>query len=141
MTASWLPPELTIVQPYSMGPVTHWAPLYPRGATMPAMGTIAQMDDRITAHGLMNGADMSILGCLVAPKAIQKAAQASGETAIIMERPRGLLEALAPVPHAGVGANSVIGRKAQRVVSAGRREIEQQMIEDLGELLADDGED
>jgi hypothetical protein len=138
-----------------MGPVTRWSALYPQGTTLPAMGTILQMDDHVTAgrgrYG-WGGAEMAILGCFIAPKAIQKAAQASGERAIMMERPRGLIEALAPMPHPGVGANSVIGRKAQRVASAGRRQVAQDIAavsdvpverveQALSELLADDGED
>jgi hypothetical protein len=127
-----------------MGPVTRWSPLYPQGTTLPAMGTILQMDDHVTAgrgqYG-WGGAEMAILACFVAPKAIQKAAQANGEKAIIMERPRGLIEALSAMPHPGVGADTVSARKARRAASEGRRELGQQLTKDLSDLLADDGED
>jgi hypothetical protein len=94
MVATWLPPELVVTQPYSMGPVTRWDPPMPRGCTAPAMGTVLQMDDRIStgSRGLPNGAEMAILGAFIAPAKVQRAAQMQGERGIIMSRPKGLIE-------------------------------------------------
>ena len=140
--ATWLPPELSVVQPYSMGPVTNWDPIWPVGSTLPAMGTILQCDDQIsTGRRGLSGAEFAILGVFVAPAAIQRAAQAQGERGIIMARPRGLIEALGGhAPHAGVGADTVRGRKAQRAHAALKREMVevQEAGASLADLLADD---
>lgn len=82
--ATWLPPELTHTQPYSMGPVTRWSPPFPLGSTLPAGGTIVGMDR----------SDLMIATCFVAPARVQRAAQKAGQRGIIMAYPKGLLEAL-----------------------------------------------
>jgi hypothetical protein len=78
--ASWLPPELTITQPYSMGPLTRWDPR----STLPAMGTVR----------LFDAPELAILGCFIAPGRVQAAARAQGERGIMMIRAKGLVEAL-----------------------------------------------
>ncbi len=124
---TWLPPEIVVVQPYSMGPLLHWDPPMPVGFTAPASGTARLMDDGKCTGGLQAGADFAILGCLIAPHAVQREAQAAGETGLIWLRPKGLVEAIAAMPgprggsHGGVGADSVRGRKAQRRVADDRK--------------------
>ena len=86
--ASWLPPELTITQPYSMGPLTRWDPR----STLPAMGTVR----------LFDAPELAILGCFIAPGRVQAAARAQGERGIMMIRAKGLVEALGLVKHPDV---------------------------------------
>ena len=99
VAATWLPAELTVVQPYSMGPVTSWSPVFPQGSTLPAMGTVVGMDRP----------EMMIRAAFVAPVAVQRQAQKAGETAIIMQYPKGLLEALGLVKPAPVELVEVEG--------------------------------
>lgn len=84
VAGSWLPPELTTVQPYSMGPTTRWSAPFPRGATLPAMGTCVGMDRP----------ELMIATCFVAPAAVQADARKRGERAMIMMMPPGLAERL-----------------------------------------------
>jgi hypothetical protein len=91
VAATWLPPELTTVQPYSMGPLTRWGE---RVMMLPAHGTIVRMDDRATSGPFSPANEMMIRGAFVAPASVQRAAQKEGEKALIMAYPAGLLEAL-----------------------------------------------
>lgn len=86
---SWLPPELTVVQPYSMGPLMcrpergcarDWA--------APAVGTCVGMDRP----------ELMISACFVAPPEVQREALKSGRRDIIMMVPRGLPELLEADP-------------------------------------------
>lgn len=82
---SWLPRELTVVQPYSMGPLMcrpergcarEWA--------APAVGTCVGMDRP----------ELMISAAFVAPPEIQREALRSGRRDIMMMVPRGLAEIL-----------------------------------------------
>ena len=95
VAASWLPPELWIVQPYSMGSLigcppdqSRPCPVRPQEFISPASGTIAILD----------APELAILTCLVAPASIQRQAQKTGERSIIMIRAKGLLEKLGMEP-------------------------------------------
>lgn len=149
---TWLPPEIVVVQPYSMGPLTRWDPPMPVGFTAPASGTARLMDDGKCTGGLQAGADFAILGCLIASAAVQREAQAAGETGLIWQRPKGLMELIAAMPgqgaaHGGVGANSVRGRKAVRRVAEDRRALlEAESVEalpqrSLADLIAEAEDD
>lgn len=81
---TWLPPELTTAQPYSMGPTTRWSAPFPQGSTLPAMGTCVGMDRP----------ELMIATCFVAPAAVQADARKRGERGIIMTVPSGLMERL-----------------------------------------------
>lgn len=105
VAATWLPPDLSIVQPYSMGPVVgcpdvldRRCPLEARMLVSPASGTMVRMDDEITVGGRFFPPNvMMIKGAFVAPARVQRAAQKAGETALMMMYPKGLLEALSLV--------------------------------------------
>jgi hypothetical protein len=86
--AGWLPAELTRAQPYSMGPVLGCPTRCQRLMIMPAAGTSQRLDNP----------GVFIAGAFIAPAAVQRAAQATGERALIMEYPKGLREALGLVP-------------------------------------------
>lgn len=94
----WIPRELLGGQPYSMGPLTRWSPPMPLGYTSAATGTVAVMDDRISTGGRPSGSEFAILGCLIAPRSVQREAQRAGIRAVMMIRPKGLAEALADMP-------------------------------------------
>jgi len=98
VAASWLPPELSVVQPYSMSPVVGCPNVLNRPCPLfvsPASATIVRMDDAITVGGrFMPPNVMMIKGAFVAPARVQREAQKTGETALIMQYPAGLLEAL-----------------------------------------------
>lgn len=73
-----LPDELTRAQPYSMGPLLHWAPLH----KVPQVPSTASVRiDRWQAD---------IAQCLVAPRAVQKLARAAGVNQVIMIYPQGI---------------------------------------------------
>jgi hypothetical protein len=82
---SWLPAELSGVQPYSMGPLLRdtAASCVGKWAT-PAVGTCVGMDR----------SELMISSCFVAPMEVQYDAQKRGQRGIIMFYPKGLLEAL-----------------------------------------------
>lgn len=91
VAASWLPPELWVVQPYSMGALmgcppdqSRPCPVRPQEFIAPASGTIAILD----------APELAILSCFVAPASVQHRAKKAGENALIMIRARGLTEAL-----------------------------------------------
>ncbi len=96
VAASWLPPELWVIQPYSMGTLVGCPPDQSRpcpierrgGFISPSSGTVKIMD----------APELAILTCLIAPGAIQRQAQKTGERGIIMIRVPGLLEALGMIP-------------------------------------------
>lgn len=82
---SWLPAELSGVQPYSMGPLLRDTAASCVGAwATPAVGTCVGMDRT----------ELMISSCFVAPMAVQRDAQKRGQRGIIMFYPKGLLEAL-----------------------------------------------
>lgn len=93
--ASWLPPELTVVQPYAMGalmgcpPVQNApCPVTPSWFVAPASGTCVGMDRP----------ELMIATCFVAPAAVQADARKRGEKAMIMMLPKGLMERLEDDP-------------------------------------------
>jgi hypothetical protein len=102
VAATWLPPELSVVQPYSMSPVIGCPPVLDRPCPLerrmlivPASGTAVRMDDEITVGGRFFPPNvMMIKGAFVASARVQRAAQKEGEQALIMQYPAGLLEAL-----------------------------------------------
>jgi len=85
---SWLPAELTIVQPYSMGPLMCGPARCAGMWVAPATGTCVGMDRP----------ELMISSVFVAPMAIQREAQKAGRRGIVMTYPAGLLEALGLVP-------------------------------------------
>lgn len=97
MVPTWLPPELVVSQPYSMGPALRWSPPMPAGFTAPAHGTVKNMDDdRTTGNGVHGPSAQWFLFCgmFIAPRAMQQ----DPKRDITMVRPRGLLESLGQVP-------------------------------------------
>jgi hypothetical protein len=98
---SWLPAELTIVQPYSMSPVlgcraSHCAGMW----VAPATGTCVGMDRP----------ELMISSVFVAPMAVQRQAQKEGVRGIVMRRVPGLLEALGLVPEGAQEQAPVVTR-------------------------------
>jgi hypothetical protein len=85
---SWLPAELTIVQPYSMSPLMCGPERCAGVWVAPATGTCVGMDRP----------ELMISSVFVAPMAVQREAQKAGVRGIIMRRVPGLLEALGLVP-------------------------------------------
>ena len=90
---SWLPPELTTVQPYSMSPVLGCDVSEERARcagvwVAPATGTCVGMDRP----------ELMISSVFVAPMDVQRQAQKQGVRGIVMRRVPGLLEALGLVP-------------------------------------------
>lgn len=95
VAATWLPPELWVIQPYSMGPLmgcppdqSRPCPVRPQEFISPASGTIAILDSP----------ELAILTCFVAPASVQHAAQKQGQRGIMMIRAPGLYEALGVKP-------------------------------------------
>ena len=92
VAATWLPPELWVIQPYSMGPLMGCPPDQSRPCPVdrggrfvsPANGTVPILD----------APELAILTCFVAPAATQRKAQKEGQRGIIMIRAPGLYEAL-----------------------------------------------
>ncbi len=80
----------TTVQPYSLGPLTRWSPPFPHGMTMPAQGTLTQLDGE--------GPELAILMCFVAPAGVQKEARARGERSLMMIYAPGLRERIQAGP-------------------------------------------
>lgn len=75
--STWLPAELLHVQPYSMGPLVGW-------------NHFALPPDEWGRR--MDAPELMIRTCFWAPMAIQRQAQRAGQNAIIMMRPKGLVE-------------------------------------------------
>lgn len=92
VAASWLPPELWVTQPYSMGALVGCPPDQSRpcpierrgGFISPSSGTIKIMD----------APELAILTCLIAPAGVQREARKGGERALMMLRAKGLAENL-----------------------------------------------
>lgn len=86
---SWLPAEMSGVQPYSMGPLLRdtAASCVGRFAT-PAVGTCVGMDRT----------ELMISSCFVAPMDVQRDAQKRGQRGIMMIMPKGLIELIGDDP-------------------------------------------
>lgn len=134
VAASWLPPELWIVQPYSMGPLigcppdqSRPCPVRPQEFISPASGTVAILD----------APELAILTCLVAPASIQRQAQKTGERSIIMIRAKGLLEKLDMMPE----PTPIDAEPAEKPITDWEREQEARRV--FAEALAalDEDED
>lgn len=86
----WLPPELSVAQPYSMGPLVRWD----ARIMAPAHGSCARInDDRTTCGRGVSGQIFSIMGMFIAPRSQQEDPRRS----ITRFYAPGLLEALGVV--------------------------------------------
>lgn len=86
---SWLPMELTRLQPYSLCPLFGPLGLHEVAPMLPPQ-TVARIDDVASTGGIGGGAEREILTCLVAPRPVQMAARKQGINAVIMIRPKGI---------------------------------------------------
>ena len=135
VAASWLPPELWIVQPYSMGPLigcppdqSRPCPVRPQEFISPASGTVAILD----------APELAILTCLVAPASIQRQAQKTGERAIMMIRAKGLLESLGMARHPSAPA---VAEVAEALTEWEREQEARRVFAEALAALDDDGEE
>lgn len=140
MVPTWLPPELVVSQPYSMGPVLHWSPPMPYGFTAPVHGTVKNMDDDITTGGKHPSAQWFLIrGAFIAPRGLQQ----DPKREITMIRPKGLLEALGLVGIETDPAVVAIGPAVQKAREAideleAKRAAERAFADALAALEDDD---
>ena len=92
VAASWLPPELWVTQPYSMGALMRCPPDQSRPCPIERSGGFVSPESGTVK--IMDAPELAILTCFIAPGAVQRDAQKHGERALMMLRAKGLAEAL-----------------------------------------------
>ncbi len=92
VAATWLPPELWVIQPYSMGPLMGCPPDQSRPCPVARSGRFVSPANGTVA--LMDAPELAILTCFIAPAAVQRKAQKDGQRGLMMIRAPGLMEKL-----------------------------------------------
>ncbi len=96
VAATWLPPELWVIQPYSMGPLMGCPPDQSRPCPVARSGRFVSPANGTVA--LMDAPELAILTCFIAPAAVQRKAQKQGQRGLMMIMPKGLVETIGSDP-------------------------------------------